>query len=115
ISPWSSKATDIARTCGLQGVRRIERGVWYTVAGTIADEAALRRALHDRMTESVLTHAKEAERLFARAEPRPLATVALGGSDGEGRAALERANAAMGLALAPDEIGYLCDHYRALG
>jgi phosphoribosylformylglycinamidine synthase len=125
ISPWSSKATDIARLCGLPSVRRIERGVWYTVGGALADPAALRRALHDRMTESVLERSEEAARLFARAEPRPLASVALGpaggaGENGEdaaaaGRAALERANAAMGLALAPDEIDYLLDHYRALG
>ena len=28
ISPWSSKASDIARNCGLSFVQRIERGVW---------------------------------------------------------------------------------------
>ena len=52
-SPWSSKATDIARSCGLQRVRRIERGIIYVVVGEVVDESALRRALHDRMTESV--------------------------------------------------------------
>jgi phosphoribosylformylglycinamidine synthase len=113
ISPWSSKATDIAHTCGLGAVRRIERGVRYTVAGTVADEAALRRALHDRMTESLLDRPADTARLFSRADARPLGTVALG--PGDGRAALERANAAMGLALAPDEIAYLLEHYSALG
>ena len=54
VSPWSSKATDIAHICGLERVRRIERGIVYVVAGEVVDEAALRRALHDRMTESVL-------------------------------------------------------------
>jgi len=54
ISPWSSKATDVARNCGLAKVRRIERGIWYTVAGEISDSAGLRAAIHDRMTESVL-------------------------------------------------------------
>src|SRR5262245_9009496 len=49
ISPWSSKATDIARICGLGGqVRRIERGIAWTIAGDVSDDAALRRALHDR-------------------------------------------------------------------
>jgi phosphoribosylformylglycinamidine synthase len=114
ISPWSSKATDIARICGLGDVRRIERGIWYTVAGQVADATALRRALHDRMTESVLDRAEEAARLFARAEPRPLGAVALG-PDENGRAALERANVSMGLALSPDEIDYLVDAYRTLG
>jgi phosphoribosylformylglycinamidine synthase len=109
ISPWSSKATDIARGCGLEGVRRIERGIWYDVAGTISDEPALRAALHDRMTESVLDSAGAAQALFRRAEPRPLAPVLV---INEGRAALEEANARLGLALAPDEIDYLHDAYR---
>ena len=112
ISPWSSKATDIAHICGLASVRRLERGVAYTVAGEIADEAALRRALHDRMTESVLEQAGDVARLFARARPQPLGTVVLGA---DGAAALERANREMGLALAPDEIAYLLEHYRAIG
>jgi phosphoribosylformylglycinamidine synthase len=112
ISPWSSKATDIARICGLPRVRRIERGIWYAVTGTVADEAALRRALHDRMTESVLATSAEAAGLFAHAAPRPLATIALGD---DGHAALARANTALGLALAPDEIDYLVDAYAKLG
>src|SRR5215471_10454761 len=112
ISPWSSKATDIARICGLGGVRRIERGIWYTIAGEVRDPGALRRALHDRMTESVLDRTEDAARLFAHAEPRPLGTVALGVG---GRTELERANAAMGLALSPDEIDYLLDAYATLG
>jgi phosphoribosylformylglycinamidine synthase len=112
ISPWSSKATDIARSCGLAGVRRIERGIWYTIAGDANDQPALRRALHDRMTESVLARSEDAALLFARAEPRSLGVVALGG---DGRAALDRANAALGLALAPDEIAYLLDAYATLG
>jgi phosphoribosylformylglycinamidine synthase len=112
ISPWSSKATDIARICGLQQVRRIERGIWYTVRGDVADEAGLRRALHDRMTESVLAEPHEAAALFSKHAPRPLATVALGA---DGKAALARANAQLGLALAPDEIDYLVDAYQTLG
>ncbi|HET6150757.1 MAG TPA: phosphoribosylformylglycinamidine synthase [Polyangia bacterium] len=112
ISPWSSKATDIAHICGLSSVRRLERGVIYTVAGEIADGAALRRALHDRMTESVLEPADDPARLFAQAAPRPLATLPVSAL---GRIALEEANAALGLALAPDEIAYLCDHFRTMG
>jgi phosphoribosylformylglycinamidine synthase len=114
ISPWSSKATDIAHICGLASVRRVERGVAYSIAGEVADEAALRRALHDRMTESLLDDddaSADLAPMFARALPRPLSVVALGG---DGAAALERANREMGLALAPDEIAYLLDHYRTL-
>jgi len=111
ISPWSSKATDIARGCGLTDVRRIERGLWYAVAGTVTNVGALRAALHDRMTESVLESSTEAAALFTRAEPRPLATIPV---EANGRAALERANTTLGLALAPDEIDYLLDAYRTL-
>jgi phosphoribosylformylglycinamidine synthase len=112
ISPWSSKATDVAHNCGLTKVNRIERGIWYTVAGQIADETALRAALHDRMTEAVLERQEDAARLFQHAAPQPLATVDVLGS---GRAAIEAANAAMGLALASDEVDYLVENFRALG
>jgi phosphoribosylformylglycinamidine synthase len=111
ISPWSSKATDIARICGLAAVRRLERGVEWTIAGTVTDAAALRAALHDRMTEAVLERTADAAALFQQEAPRPVATISLA----DGRAALERANAAMGLALAADEIDYLVDAYRTLG
>ena len=114
ISPWSSKATDIALSCGLAAVRRIERGTaWFFETLSVPGDE-LGRALgliHDRMTETVLASPDEAESLFVRHEPRPLATVPLGS---RGRAALEEANAAMGLALAPDEIDYLLEHYRRI-
>jgi phosphoribosylformylglycinamidine synthase len=112
ISPWSSKATDIAHICGLDRVRRIERGTSYITAGTVDDEQALRGALHDRMTESVLESADDAARLFERQSPRPVAGIALGG---DGRAALARANQALGLALSADEIDYLAEAYGKLG
>jgi phosphoribosylformylglycinamidine synthase len=118
VSPWSSKATDIARNCGLYAVRRIERGVAWRLrgrrgarldAGTLA--AALPH-LHDRMTESVLGDEREAVRLFHHIEPQPLATVDILHG---GREALERANAEWGLALSPDEIDYLLDNFRRAG
>jgi phosphoribosylformylglycinamidine synthase len=112
ISPWSSKATDIAHLCGLGEVARIERGIAYTIAGSIADEAGLRAILHDRMTESVLDRVEAAEMLFAHSEPKPLRTVAV---LAEGKAALEAANRSMGLALAADEIDYLVDAFTTLG
>ncbi len=111
ISPWSSKATDIAHNCGLSAVRRVERGICYRVAGSVDDEKALRAALHDRMTESVLERAEDGEKLFVRAEPRPLSRVDLS----PGRSALEAANKRLGLALAEDEIDYLMKSYAALG
>jgi phosphoribosylformylglycinamidine synthase len=109
VSPWSSKATDIARNCGLEVVRRLERGVEWTIAGEVRDEAALERALHDRMTESVV---KEPSGLFAHHAPKPKATVPV---LAQGRAALVAANGALGLALAEDEIDYLVDAFTKLG
>ncbi len=115
ISPWSSKATDIARSCGLTGVRRLERGIAYRLAGS-GDEAALALAvaprLHDRMTQSVLTDPQAAEQLFAVAEPRTFERVPL---LARGREALVEANVVLGLALADDEIDYLERSFRDLG
>src|SRR6188768_3268960 len=101
ISPWASKATDIAKICGLPQVRRVERGVEYVVEGSIEDEAALLRTLHDRMTESVLRSEGEANQLFARADPKPMRSIDV---MGQGRSAIEEANLSLGLALASDEI-----------
>lgn len=114
-SPWSSKATDIARNCGLARVRRLEQGVAYRVAlrAPMSEAAfmAIRETLHDRMTESVLVNASDAARLFAHHEPAPLGRVDI--LEG-GRAALEQANVALGLALAEDEIDYLVEAFREL-
>jgi len=118
ISPWSSKATDIALSCGLQAVRRIERGVaWYAqVKGgrTLqpGETAALLPLIHDRMTESVIDSLDGAAELFHHYAPKPLTTVDILGG---GRAALEQANVAMGLALADDEIDYLVENFRRIG
>ena len=117
ISPWSSKATDIAKHCGLPAVARIERGIaWWCTAGgkplTPVQRETLLPYLHDRMTESVLDSLDAAEALFRRIDPKPLASVdVLGG----GRDALLQANTAMGLALSADEIDYLHDNFRRIG
>ncbi|MBL8483790.1 MAG: phosphoribosylformylglycinamidine synthase [Rhodocyclaceae bacterium] len=121
ISPWSSKATDIAKNCGFDWVLRIERGIAYRVElargllGAPAWDADQRAAalplLHDRMTESVLDGLDQAAGLFRHVAPRPLRVVdVLAG----GRAALEAANADWGLALSGDEIDYLVEAFRKL-
>ncbi|MBA2320533.1 MAG: phosphoribosylformylglycinamidine synthase, partial [Deltaproteobacteria bacterium] len=107
ISPWSSRATDIARNCGVP-VRRIERGTAWSISGTWTDaeRAAAAAFLHDRMTEALLPLDRAAE-LFAAGTPRPLRHIPV--------ADLENANRELGLALAPDEIGYLLEAFRSLG
>ena len=118
ISPWASKATDIARNCGLSGIHRLERGVVYYLAKS--DGAALNDAelntilplLHDRMTEAVFFSLDEAEGLFRVEDPRPMRSVDILGG---GRDALVVANRELGLALAEDEIDYLVENFIALG
>jgi phosphoribosylformylglycinamidine synthase len=118
ISPWSTKATDIAQHCGLSAVLRIERGVVYylkTSSGKALsknEEAMILPLLHDRMTESVLYSIDGvAEKIFKHGKPQPLETVDVlkGGS-----AALAKANLEMGLALSEDEIEYLVENFRKL-
>lgn len=114
ISPWSSKATDIAHNCGLGKIQRLERGIAYYVAGELsaADAEAVAAVLHDRMTQLVLARLEEAAALFSHAQPKPLNVVdVLAG----GRAALEAANLQLGLALAEDEIDYLVKSFTDLG
>ncbi|MCR4374823.1 MAG: phosphoribosylformylglycinamidine synthase [Acidobacteria bacterium] len=115
ISPWSSKATDIARVCGLDGVTRIERGVAYRVQASapLAPEhlARLFAPLHDRMTEMVVQDSRDAHALFQHQPPRPLVSIALA----RGRVALEEVNVDLGLALSADEIDYLLASFGAIG
>ena len=124
ISPWSSKATDIAHICGLTQVKRIERVVAYTL--TIDNAAlakpmstlsaaqlqAIRAALHDRMTQTVFNTIEDCAALFRHDTPKPMASVPV---LAQGRAALETANRELGLALAEDEIDYLVAAFTKLG
>lgn len=113
VSPWSSKATDIAHNCGLTQIQRIERGTAYYLKGDFSAEQLKQAAalIHDRMAEMVLRDFHEGERLFHEAEPAPLQSVDI--LQG-GREALERANHEMGLALADDEVDYLYENFLAL-
>ncbi|MFG0379393.1 phosphoribosylformylglycinamidine synthase [Pseudomonas sp. zbq_18] len=114
ISPWSSKASDIARNCGLAKIERLERGIAYYISGELseADQQAVAALLHDRMTQLVLGSMEEAAGLFSHAQPKPLTAVDILGG---GRAALEQANVQLGLALAEDEIDYLVKSFTELG
>ena len=137
ISPWSSKATDIAHICGLDAVKRIERVIVYSVAlaEVTSDElrvtskstsvsgsslvtghsslaASLAAKLHDRMTQVVFNRIEDCAVLFRHESPRPMASVPV---LAQGRAALVAANQSLGLALAEDEIDYLLKAFTALG
>ncbi|MBA3903296.1 MAG: phosphoribosylformylglycinamidine synthase [Rhodocyclaceae bacterium] len=111
ISPWSSKATEIARQCGFASLSRIERGTAFHVDAKGSPETIL-PLIHDRMTESALDSLDAAQALFRHYAPQPLTTVDV---VGKGRAALAEANTAMGLALSEDEIDYLVDNFTRVG
>ena len=111
ISPWSSKATDIAHNCGLAQIKRIERGIAYCFDGEQLSKEQLAEfisLIHDRMMESVLTKLTDAEQLFTPHQPTPFTTIDI---LMRGRKALEEANVRLGLALATDEIDYLLDSF----
>ncbi len=118
ISPWSSKATDIAHNCSLTKVLRLERGIAWSLitkdSKPIKTESlqSISQYLHDRMTETVLTSLEEASILFDETRPKPLQTVVLGDN---GQTALEKANLELGLALSDVEIQYLLKSYEELG
>jgi phosphoribosylformylglycinamidine synthase len=112
VSPWSSKATDIARVCGFAGVRRVERGRAYFLDGIAALPPAAAQLLHDPMTESVLPAPAELGRIFDHPPARPLRSVDLAGGGG---AALAAANRDWGLALSVQEIDYLAAYFAKAG
>ena len=121
ISPWSSKATDIAHICGLANVKRIERVIAYTIdLGSASDSgyslpaarySLLSAKLSDRMTQVVFTELAACDMLFRHEQPRPMTSVPV---LAQGRAALVAANSSLGLALADDEIDYLVQAFTTL-
>ena len=114
VSPWASKATDIARQCGLE-VLRIERGVRYQWTSkknlNPAQEQILETALFDRMTEVIVTAENDVHALYQTLPDRPFTRIDV---MGQGKAALEHANQSLGLALSADEIGYLEENFKRL-
>jgi phosphoribosylformylglycinamidine synthase len=115
ISPWSSKATEIAERCGLNKIKRLERGVEYRLFSQQSLSAAMldsiQDLIHDRMTEVVVDDENKIA-IFAEHDPLPLDTIPL---MEQGREALVRANQELGLALSNDEIDYLTESFSGLG
>jgi phosphoribosylformylglycinamidine synthase len=118
ISPWSTKATDIARHCDLEKIQRIERGVvWHvcTKQHRLLEEKekeSIRPLIHDRMVESVFDSMQQAELLFDEHTPASMRCVDL---INNGKQALITANLEWGLALSEDEIEYLVDSFTEMG
>ncbi len=114
ISPWASRATDIAHNCGLNEIVRIERGIAYYIstnknqAFTTKEVQTLKVAIHDRMTETVVSKFADTEQLYHDAQPKPMHSVDI---LQDGKLALSTANNEMGLALSEDEIDYLFENF----
>jgi phosphoribosylformylglycinamidine synthase len=114
ISPWASRATEIAKNCGLNNIKRIERGIAFYVTsknGEVLSEAEkleLKPLMHDRMTEMVFGNLSDAEKLYHDAKPKPLNSIDV---LQHGKAALHAANNEMGLALSIDEVDYLFENF----
>lgn len=126
ISPWSSKATDIATLCNLgEHIERVERGIAYSLhlgRGKILGDTVISQIshlLHDRMTQIVQLSLPHEDVVFKHQDPSPLRTVELTSRADEAvdaadaRERLSAANKALGLALASDEIDYLIDAFVA--
>ena len=115
ISPWSSKATDIAHNSGLTQIKRLERGIAFYIeteqALTDGQVDTIKSRIHDRMVETVLDTLDQASVLFEHNEPAPMTTVDV---LGQRRDALVAANTDLGLALADDEIDYLLESFDTL-
>ncbi len=121
VSPWASKATDIARNCGLT-LKRVERAVVYSLqlkhpllgsymlSASQAEQIAA--VLHDRMTEAIVPGEAHLSRLFDEVVAQPLMRIDV---LGQGRAALDEANSQFGWALADDEVAYLVAAFTRLG
>lgn len=106
ISPWSSKATDILHHCGLTNVKRIERGIIYQFMPVLSAsfKERLLPLLHDCLTETALTNFEMLTQYFRQQEPKSLQYIDF---LQQGRAALEKINLDLGLALSGEEIDYL--------
>ncbi|MEM9101007.1 MAG: phosphoribosylformylglycinamidine synthase [Pseudomonadota bacterium] len=116
ISPWSSKATDIARRCDLNLVHRIEHGRLLNIKGlasfSVEERQKILDVFYDRMTESVIAQPEELQQIFANSEPKKFLSIDI--LQG-GKIALEDANKTLGLALADDEMDYLVEQFSQLG
>ncbi len=130
ISPWATKATDIAHHCGLHCIHRLERGISWEIFVTASLEDSgvsatgkvrsrqlvpdhkLGGIIYDPMIESILPTAEQAQQLFVESEPEPLCTIDI--LDG-GVEALSRADEKFGFALSEPEQNYLVEQFSRLG
>ncbi len=111
ISPWSSRATEIAHLCGVSAVDRIEQGLLYVFESKDwLSESTLSHFMgdfFDQLTENVLFDWEHLQRLFEVPASPDLIIIPV---QEEGMACLREANSQLGLALNEKELAYLHDY-----
>ena len=112
ISPWSSKATDILSNAGLKPLKRIEKGLCFSldIQSDLKEKSIIEigQKIYDRMTQTVITTVADAEKLFKQTQPKPVLRIDI---LGKGKKSLQEANSSLGLALSEEEIDYLYNSY----
>jgi len=113
ISPWSSRASDIAKHAGIN-INRIERCAAISISSsnklTKEDWRKIGGCIYDRMTESIFLDKNDILNLFQHQLPQPLISINF---LAEGLPSLEKFNKSQGLALSADELSYLADYYKS--
>ncbi len=112
ISPWSSKATDILSNAGLKPLKRIEKGLCFSLdtQSDLKEKSIIEigQKIYDRMTQTVITTVADAQKLFKQNQPKPVLRIDI---LGKGKKSLQEANSSLGLALSEEEIDYLYNSY----
>ena len=112
ISPWSSKATDILSNAGLKPLKRIEKGLCFSLdtQSDLKEKSIIEigQKIYDRMTQAVITTVADAHKLFKQTQPKPVLRIDI---LGKGKKSLQEANSSLGLALSEEEIDYLYNSY----
>ena len=110
ISPWSSKATEILKNCGLSFIDRVEKGECFKWSKEIEmqDLKLAGKSIADRMTQDVILNLNDISDLFSDLHPSPIKDIDISSKQ---LLALQQANLELGLALNDEEIMYLFDSY----
>ena len=110
ISPWSSKATEILKNCGLSFIDRVEKGECFKWSKEIEmqDLKVVGKSIADRMTQDVILNLNDISDLFSDLSPSPIEDIDISSKQ---LLALQQANLELGLALNDEEIMYLFDSY----
>ncbi len=110
---WSTNAVSVCHACGLGAIRRVERSRrFFLPAATMSDDQreGFLASIHDRMTEC--PYPEPLTSFSVGVDPRPVTEVPV---LEEGRAALEKINAKLGLAFDDWDLDYYTGLFSKMG